>query len=177
MAYTEIECAQCGKIHQKQNGHIRRSRSIGAPLYCGMECAGLGRRQNKGIEQKKEEKRIYDTEYRAKNKAMLKAKKAAAFQNRPQERREYEKQYRKENMQRHVEYCRDPEYREKKKGYDQQYRAQKFYGEFWESSVLLTKLETELDKQMSWYERQMAKGTLNKLNQRRKLYERETSFR
>lgn len=50
-------------------------------------------------------------------------------------------------MHRHVEYCRSPEYRAWKKQYDQKYCAQKKYGEFWESAILLRKLEGEYNQE------------------------------
>lgn len=175
--FVDIKCQWCGKIVSRTVGHVNRSRKVGAPLFCNKECSGLHRRKNKTHEQKKIEKRIYDMEYRTKNKAMLKAKKAKDFQNRSQARRDYEKEYRKQNMQRHVKYCQRSEYKEYKKKYDEEYRAKELGGEFWESYMLIVQLDKELDARMSWYDRQMNKGTLNKANQRRREYERESSRR
>jgi len=156
-------------------GEVNRALKLGLSLYCDKACAGLGRRKNKSKEQKVAEKREYDMEYRRKNRALLKAKKAAWFQQSyDPEKAAIE---RKKNMARHVEYCRRPEYKAWKKEYDCQYRAKQDYGEFWESAVILIKLDNELDEKMSWYDRQMAKGTLNKANQRRRDYERESSSR
>ena len=56
--------------------------------------------------------------------------------------------YREERQRRmpsHNEYCRQPEYRKYKKGYDEQYRAKKDYGEFWECAIVLKNLDNEID--------------------------------
>lgn len=170
MASTEIECAQCGKKHLRHNGHINRSRAIGAPLYCGKECAGLGRRDTRTIAEKKLAKRLYDMEYRKNNREMLKAKKQAYHKETydPEEWRIK----RKARMHLHVEYCRRPEYKAWKKKYDRNHLAKLRAGEFWESQVLLLQIEEELDAKMSRYDRSIEKGNYNKSQFRRRDYER-----
>jgi hypothetical protein len=120
---TTSTCQNCGSIFQGEKGEINRARKLAAPLYCGMRCSGLGRRKYKTVTQKKEEKRLYDIAYRANNRDMLKRRKAAYFQ------RTYDPAkaaiHRSTRMQYHVEYCRRPEYRAKKKIYDRQYLATK----------------------------------------------------
>src|SRR5262249_31406970 len=131
-------------------------------------CMGLARRQNKTKSQKVEEKRLYDQQYRVKNRAMLKAKKAAYFQ------RTYDPAKaageRKKRMPRHVEDCRRPEYKAKKRQYDREYRARE-YGEYGDAFNILLDLERELDARASWYERANQKGTINKTQKRKRDYE------
>lgn len=130
---------------------------------------------HKTVEQKKEEKRLYDIAYRENNIAMLKEKKKEYYQRTHDPVKEAE--IRKKRMHLHIQYCKQPWYREWKKEYDRKFRAKKLYGDFWESAVLLVDLENELEEKMSWYDRQMDKGTLNKATQRRREYERESSSR
>ena len=172
MALGKFKCRWCGKTGWKPNGHINRSHSIKAPLYCSVSCSGYARRNGKDKEQKKLEKRLYDMEYRKKNRAILKAKKAAAYQERPQWRREYEKEYRKKNMQRHVKYCSRPEYKEWKQKYDEQYRAKKEVGEFWEAFILAIHIDKEVKSRLGKADLAVAKGYYNKSQQRRRAYEK-----
>ena len=104
---------------------------------------------------KKQRKAAYDREYRKKNRAMLKAKKAAWFQ------RTYDPvkaaKDRKKTMPKHVEYCRQPEYKAWKKKYDKQRRSKK-YGEFAEAHALLVELLKEINKQMPDREQRYAQS-------------------
>lgn len=168
-----IACAYCGKAHYLCEGHVNRALKKGLNLYCGRKCSGLSRRMNKTEQQKKEEKRLYDEQYRAKNIEMLKEKK-----------REYHKhsydpvieaQRRKLKMPRHIEYCRHPEYREWKSGYDKQYRAKRYHGDFWESFLVLQDIEKEIATRVTRTEIYTLNGTLNKHQQRRRAYERSIS--
>ena len=171
----KITCAYCGKETDKAPGSVNRSRKNGSPLYCGLTCAGMGRRKGQTESDKKEAKRLYDIKYRAKNRAMLKAKKAAYFQ------RTYDPEKaaveRKKIMPRHVEYCRQPEYREWKRGYDRQYRAKKWYGPFWESHLLAMDIRSEALSRKSDYEIRLEKGTLGKTQQRKRDYEAARTHR
>lgn len=163
-----IICAWCGKASLKERGAITRSRSQGNSLYCNRTCAGLGRRKHKTRDQCIAEKAEYDRAYRAKNLSELKAKKAARF------RATYDPVAaavaRKANMPRHVAYCRRPEYRAKKSGYDLKRRASKF-GDFAESYAILSDIEREIADRATRYEIYSANGTLNKKLQRRRAYE------
>lgn len=170
MASTEIKCANCGKKHLRHNGHINRSRAIGAPLYCGRECAGQGRRDTRTIAEKKQAKHLYDMEYRKTNRDILKAKKSAYYQRTHDPVKEAA--IRKARMHLHVEYCRRPEYKAWKEEYDRQYRAKQEAGEFWESKILILKIEKELDAKMNRYERSIEKGNYNKSQFRRRDYEK-----
>lgn len=122
------------------------------------------------LKAKKEKKRLYDIEYRKKNREILKLKKAAYYQRTRDP--EKEKLLREKNKQRHLEYCRTPEYRKWKKQYDQKYRDKKVFGEFHESQRLLIELEKELDKQSAKYDRRYLSGRLNKKMNRRRYYEK-----
>lgn len=165
-----MNCEHCGKPHNKQTGEINRARNGGYRLFCSKKCSGLARRKHKTKAQKVVEKRLYDEQYRTKNLAMLKAKKAEYF------RRTYDRvaaaKYRKSRMHKHVEYCRRPQYKAYKSGYDAQYRAKREYGEFWEAGMLLTQIDKEIDHRATYEELQQAKGTQNKSTQRKREYEK-----
>lgn len=166
----QVDCAYCNAVTKKLTGEINRAKKKGAPIYCNKICAGFGRRHNKTKTQLKGEKRIYDMEFRRKNKEILRIKKKEYFQKTyDPEKAAIE---RKSNMPRHVEYCRQPKYREYKKEYDAKYRAKNDYGEFWEAFFALREVEQEIRKRMSWYEIEQQNGTLNKHQQRRRDYER-----
>ena len=79
-------------------------------------------------------------------------------------------EYRKIRMPKHVEYCRQPEYRAKKHDYDKK-RSEDEYGEFAEAWRLLQDLEKEIRSQATAYERRVANGyyTRNAQKRRREL--------
>ena len=159
-------CAHCGKVAEKAAGHVNRARERGLNLYCNRRCSGLGRRIGKTKAQRVIEKAAYDAAYRASNRAMLKAKK----QN--YHKRTYDPSkaavVRKANMPRHVEYCRQPEYRRKKKAYDRKHRATKFFGPFAEAAMLLSDLNLEINGRMNRHEIRYQNGTTNKAQRRKR---------
>lgn len=169
-----FRCAHCGAKTAKPAGAVNRARAIGAPLYCNKKCAGLGRRKHKTKAQRVAEKAAYDREYRAKNLDRLKAEKRAYFQ------RTYDPvaaaAYRKKRMPRHVEYCRRPEYRKWKSGYDRRYRAREF-GPFADCYLLLLDIDREVNSRMSDYDVRCANGTINKRLKRKREYEQSQTSR
>jgi hypothetical protein len=171
----KFRCAHCGKIGKRQAGDINRSKRIGAPLYCDMKCSGLGRRSRKTKAQKVEEKRLYDLAYRAKGGGdWYRAKR------REWHRKHYEPKkaaiYRKARMAYHIEYCRRPEYKAKKRTYDRRLRASE-YGAFAQAHMLLVDIEREVRNRITDYEIRVQNGTINKHLQRRRHYEQVTSNR
>lgn len=166
----QFECAHCTKLADRPAGHVNRARAQGNKLFCSRECSGIHRRKWKSGAQRKEEKRLYDMEYRDRNRAALKAKKADYYKRTRDPVKEAEK--RKERMPLHVEYCRRPEYRAKKKVYDRQYRAVKHYGAFADCFLLVMDIRDECLSRMTDYEIRLEKGTLNKSLKRRRDYER-----
>jgi hypothetical protein len=165
-----VKCAYCGKDSEKHPNEVNRAKRKNAPMFCDKDCFGLSRRLHKTVEKKKLEKKLYDQKYRAKNLDRIKANKRAYFQ------RTYDPEKaaveRKKNMARHVEYCRRPEYRAKKRDYDKVYRAKQEAGEFWESYLLIQEIEKEIYSRMSWYEIHRENGQLNKATKRRIEYEK-----
>lgn len=159
-------CHQCNK-------RMNRKAREGLKLFCGQKCFGLSRRRNKTKAQKVAEKKAYDVVYRAKNLATIKANKAAYFQ-RTYDPKAAAKE-RKKKMHLHVEYCRNPVYKAWKSKYDQHYRAKRFFGAFWESALLIAKVEEEILSRMSRYEIGMANNTLNKSTKRKRAYEAQRS--
>lgn len=163
-----FRCAFCGEQADRPAGHVNRSRAAGNNLYCSRDCSGLGRRTHKTKAQKVEEKRLYDKEYRARNLALIKAKKRAYFA------KTYDPAtaavVRKARMPYHVEYCRRPEYKAKKREYDKRARANE-YGPFADCFLLLQDIQKEVLARMSRYEIGLANGTINKNLKRRRDYE------
>jgi hypothetical protein len=166
-------CATCGKLLTKKASAINRAKKTGKPMFCDKACFGLSRRDGKTPEQRKEEKRLYDMEYRAKNLQAITEKKAAWFKANYDPIKAAEE--RKKKMPQHIEYCRRPEYKAYKKRYDEQHRAKKQYGEFYESFLILTQIDQEVSSRASKYEIGLANGTINKAQTRRRNYERTHS--
>lgn len=166
----QIECAHCGKAADKPASAVNRARRDGLNIYCSRACSGLARRKWKSQAQRKVEKAEYDRGYRAKNHARRAAQKAEYHQRTydPQKQREYNQS----RMRPHIEYCRRPEYREKKRAYDRHYRAEKHYGPLAECFLLTLDIRDECLAQQSDYEIRRSKGTFGKSQQRKRDYER-----
>ncbi len=81
---------------------------------------------------------------------------------------------RKKTMPRHVEYCRRPEYREKKSAYDKRHHMQQKYGEFWEAARLLVEIDGEILSRITRPEIAAINGTQNKSTERKRDYARQT---
>lgn len=167
-------CPICNIEFESRNGDYNRAIKQGYKPVCGKVCAGVKRRKNKSVEQKKLEKAEYDRKYRAERYEEIQQKKRDYFQ------RTYDPEkariVRKARMPKHIEYCRQPEYKKKKKVYDRQYRNVKKYGEeLGECMTLALKIRDECLNQMSDYEIRLSKGTINKHQQRKREYERLNS--
>lgn len=170
---VKVLCRQCGSKFECATGAFNRAAKHGAPLFCSRRCAGLSRRKCKTAEQKRAEKAVYDKHRRSELADVIRAKKAEYH------RRTYDPIVaavkRKSRMPSHVEYCRRPEYREWKRGYDQKYRAALEYGEFADCFILMIDIRAEALAQMTDYEIRMSNGTLGKNQKRRRDYERLNS--
>lgn len=166
-----IVCPVCGAEALIENSAIGRARRIVAPLYCGRVCAGIARRDPspRTEAQRKADKAAYDREYRVRDVAAMKAAKAEYHRRTYNAALEAEK--RRLKMPRHVEYCRQPEYKAWKKEYDKRYRAQQDYGEYWEASIVCNEIATEVLTRTSRYEIGLERGTLGKTQQRRRDYD------
>ena len=161
-------CNNCGTSFLSDVSRVNRAKKIGAPLYCGKSCAGLARRLKNPPTyiEKKELKRIYDSKRRIEKADELRVKKHEYFQ------RTYDPVKaaldRKKRMPKHVEYCRRPEYKAYKKEYDRKYRAEKEFGEFSESFLLLQDVQQQIDSLATRYEIYQSNDTLNKSQKRRR---------
>ncbi len=166
MAKTEINCSQCQKPYLIENGALNRARARKARLFCGKQCGGEARRLDRSAEEKKEIKRLYDAARRIELAPILKVKKAEYFQ------RTYDPLKaaveRKKRMPKHVEYCRQPEYKKWKSQYDKQHLAKKEFGEFAEAALILRDIEKEIDSRATRYEIYVANGLVNKALTRRR---------
>lgn len=175
MAMGTIICAHCKCESEKENGAIARALQSNKPLFCNRVCFGLSRRKNRTDAEKVALKAEYDRKYRAKNLASIKAKKAAYF------KRTYDPvkaaAHRQTRMAYHVEYCRQPEYRKKKKAYDRKYCATRNYGQFAEAFLALTDLESEVFSRLPRAQVKYQNGATNKTQNRRRDYVRQTNSR
>lgn len=171
----KFTCPQCGIEADKSTSEVNRAKKVDAKIYCSRLCSGLGRRQYIPKEELVKRKRLYDMEYRQKNLEKIKADKIAYFQ------RSYDPvkaaEQRKKTMPRHVEYCRQPEYKKYKSQYDKKFRANKFYGPFADSFLLLTEIEKEVTDRATRQEIYQANGIENKSLKRKRDYERTYSHR
>jgi hypothetical protein len=166
---VEFSCAYCGKLTSRPAGHVNRSHAQGLRLYCGRVCSGLGRRVERTLDEKRELKRLYDIEYREINRDRRRAQRAAYHKATYDPIAAAEK--RKKRMPLHVEYCRRPEYRKWKSGYDKRYRALSLFGSYADCFLLLQDIENEIAARMTKYEIKLANGTINKAMKRRRDYE------
>lgn len=161
-------CPICSKQFEAVTGRWNRAQKIGAPIYCGRACSGLARRlvNPPTAMERKAMKAEYDRQYRARNTARLKEQKAAYF------KRTYNPAQaaveRKARAHLHAEYCRRPEYKAWKRGYDVRHNAKKDFGDFAEAALLLRGIEQEIDARMTRYEIYQTNGTLNKAQMRRR---------
>lgn len=170
MAGTTFNCSRCGNETNRPTGHVNRARARGDNLYCSRACSGFARRTGKTVEERKAEKSAYDREYRKRDPEELKARKAAYHKATYDPAKAAVE--RKAKSAQHAEYCRRPEYRQWKKAYDRQYRANKEYGEFADCFLLVMDIREECLSRMTDYEIRLEKGTLNKSTKRRRDYER-----
>lgn len=148
----ELKCCYCNKTFKvKKNNRGQRLRSIrlGLPIYCNKKCAGLGRRIDETPEEKRENKMWYDLfikESMTEDEYWLDYLQRSLYYVMDYEANpEKYRQERKRNQSTHNEYCRQPEYKKWKKGYDEQYRAKKYYGDWWEAAIALKNLDKEID--------------------------------
>lgn len=169
MATTKINCPQCSAEFDAENGRLNGALKTGSPIYCGRVCAGMARRlailPTKA--ERKEAKRLYDAQRRIEKAEEIKAKKRDYFKRTYDPIKAAEK--RKERMLKHVEYCRKPEYKVWKRGYDRCYLAEKKFGEFAKAALLLQDIEREIDERATRYEIYRTNETLNKAQTRRRL--------
>jgi len=181
MAKVRIICANCYHPAMKEIGGVNRSKAKGASIYCSRECSSIAHRVDRPECQRKAMKAEYDRARRAEIGDLLREKKRqarlAALAENPNAVRAKEKANRDQRKQAHVEYCRRAEYKKWKAQYDQKHRARKWFGDFGEAAIVLNKLEGEINSRISWTERRRQNGTLNKHQQRRREYDRQTQRR
>lgn len=140
-----IVCECCKKKADLPTGKVNRAKKDGYKIYCSRECSSEARRFHRSVEEKKRLKAEYDKQFRKKNAEVIKKRKHEYF------KKTYDPQKaaieRKKRMPKHIEYCRQPKYKEYKKQYDVKYRAKKEFGEFWESAILINQIEAEYNQQ------------------------------
>jgi hypothetical protein len=174
MAKQEVICPQCRMPFFAETGHLNRAMAMERSLYCSRSCAGLARRLKNPptLEQKKIAKAEYDKKRRELKGDELRAKKRVFYHEHKEERKELHRLQRQKRMSKHLEYCRQPEYRAKKKEYDKDRRF-KAFGPFEDAARLLSELQTEIDKRATRYEIYIANGryTRQATQRRRELWQ------
>jgi hypothetical protein len=164
----KVCCPQCSTWFSAETGRINKAKKIDAPIYCGKKCAGISRRlktQPTEVE-RKASKKLYDARRRVEKADEIRSKKKEYFKRTYKPEKAAVK--RKENMHKHVEYCRRPEYRAYKRDYDRKYLACKKFGEFSEVALLLQEIDREIEKRATRHEIYRINGTLNKAQMRRR---------
>jgi hypothetical protein len=148
----ELKCDYCNStftVKPNSIGSRKRSIRLGLPIYCNKKCTGLAIRTNETEEEKKLYKQWYDLFIRVsrtEDEYWLKYLQTAfSFAFDYAANPEKYKRIRQGKKESHNEYCRQPEYKKKKKAYDEVHRAKKFYGEYWEAAIALKTLENEID--------------------------------
>lgn len=161
-----INCAHCGKQIDKPAAYVNRARAIGAPQFCNKKCFGLSRRCNRTSEENKIIKQEYDKKRRNQLADVLKAKQKAY--NESPAGRAMQKRQREKRKEFHKEYVRTERYRKWKHDYDKVHVAKTKYGEFYESAILLNKIETIILPER--LEAKIQNGLLNKSQKRKRLW-------
>lgn len=168
----KVKCAYCGMSTDKSIGHYNRAMKLGAKLYCNHKCFGLDRRGNETEEEKREIKSWYDMFIRESmtddERDIYILNKALYFFLDYRENPEKYKLRRQEKMPRHIEYCRQPSYKEKKHKYDVERNAKNTYGEYWEAAVILNELEKMVDNRLA----KAQNGLINKSKKRKRLWQK-----
>jgi hypothetical protein len=162
-----IICPHCKKQAEVKTCYINRAKKLGVPRYCSKVCSGLARRIERSEEEKKKIKQEYDTQYRIENQARIKERKRLAFLKDYKANPDKYKKERQRRMAAHVEYCRKPEYKVKKKKYDHKYRLEQKYGDFWEAASALVSLNKEVDSKQAKYDQ----GIINKTQKRKRQWQ------
>jgi hypothetical protein len=148
----ELTCCYCSitfKVKANNIGSRKKSIRLGLPIYCNQKCAGLGRRSNETPYEKKQIKSWYDMFLRESmtedDRIYDEFQRAVYFLIDYRNNPDKYKEWRNKRMPKHVEYCRQPEYKEYKKKYDEEYRAKKDFGDYWEAAIVLKNLDKEID--------------------------------
>jgi len=174
-------CDGCGKEAKKRTGCINRARKVGRKVYCSRTCYAEDSVQDRrSKEEKKADKAAYDREYRAENKERRKAQKKAYYTP-ERNKADYQKMRArmaadpalKADFKRRQRECyMRPEYREKKRKADREWRAKRRFGAFWESHIAILEIGEEIAKVASRQEIYVHRGVYNKKQERRREWER-----
>lgn len=163
-----MQCPQCQSEFFPIAGRANRAMAIGAPLYCGRACAGLARRTPKLPEaEQKAAKSEYDKKRLAAKREEINAKKRDHYYANRGKILEKQTVYRAKHMDRHVEYCRSPEYKAWKREYDKARRFEAF-GPFAGAAMVLDELEKEISTRATRYEIYIANGRFTRSAQQRR---------
>lgn len=159
-----IICPYCKNESDHKTGYVNRAKKLGVPIYCSRVCSGLARRTTK--QEKVENKRLYDIKYR--NDKSDYVKQRAKLYNESPAGRAMQKRNREKFKISHAEYIKTEKYKAYKKQYDQIFVAKQKYGVFWESSIVLNKLDEEIKPFK--IENRINNGTSNKSQKRKRLW-------
>jgi hypothetical protein len=160
-------CGHCGKKFEILTGHYNRAVKRGLKVYCSRKHAGLGRRVYQTDEDKKLQKFWYDQIYRLANIERIKKLKKEYFDKDYSANPDKYKKERQRRAKEHAEYCRQPEYRKYKKGYDRKHRANKVAGPMADAYLVLLDLQKEIDIRAA----KSQNGIINKSKKRKRQWQ------
>lgn len=167
----KCKCHYCGKQIEISIGQYNyRVLKHGLNVYCDRKCAGLGRRVNRTKEEQDLIQYFYWTFRQLSDPDRFKKQRAEYFKKDYAAKPEKYRKERQRRMKDHVEYCRQPKYREKKKVYDEQRVAKANYGEYWEAAIALHKLADIVDNRRAKQEQK----TINKTQNRKRYANKNT---
>lgn len=170
---AEQHCRHCGAVVKQPAGAITRAMKLGANLFCGKSCAGLFKSVN-GAKywmtdaERRAAKSEYDKRRRAQMREEINARKRQYHHATKHARADVLRAHRVKRREYHAEYCRQPQYVERKAAYDRDLRARKQFGEFAEAFLILQKVEGEVADRATRQEIMQTNGTYNKAQNRRR---------
>lgn len=166
------EILQKQKVYYEQNKEVINKKSAEYARTPKAKLVSKAYRSKPEIQAKKSE---YDKQLRQSDKreVILAKKKETYLKN-----HEYylqqgkERRSKPENKQKHLEYCRQPEYRAKKALEDRPRLAKKSYGEYWECALLWDEIHKEVLKLVpDAYDRAKMRGQIDRITARQ-MYKR-----
>lgn len=131
-------CSYCGKEMIKTRAAIRRAQRRRTPLYCNIQCAGKAKIKYTTEKQRKAAVHRYYLTRKDRYPERVSA-----------ERKRWRENNKVEIARYHAKLCACPEYKEKKRGYDKRYRAERIFGKrYKESYLVFLDLDAEVRRQL-----------------------------
>ena len=142
---AEYECFHCRVTFIRVVSQVAATQRKGRNIYCSRDCHTAQRRAGRTQEQLKECKRQREKNWREKHKSQVRLRSMAHYKKTTtsEKRQRLYQKYKHKIAARN----KDPAAKIQKKHDDRIWRAKRGYGDYWESQVLLLKLNEELSSQ------------------------------